>query len=355
MNRIPLFWAALSLALLSAACSEPSFTVKGDIQGASDTPVVLEKPDFNGRWIAVDSTRTSSSGAFSMSRPAPGAPEVFRLSVEGRYVYFPVDSTETVTLSSSLAAFDTAYTLTGSAQAEQMARFDHMLAAMPSDAPADSVEAFKRRAFNEFMRDGRGSILSYYVLTKTRDGRFVFDPQADYRYYAAVATAFGHFRPDDPHTALLQQASLEAMRRRNTAQGRSRVVEGEQIALIDIKLPDEKGRDTALSQIAGKGKPTVLVFSLMNEPESPALNARLRQVAARGVEIYHISFDRDQYAWREAAANLPWTTVFDPAGPGSANLASYNVTNLPAFFVYNAQGELTDRAADLDDLNRKLR
>ena len=64
----------LAASILATACSEPSFKVKGEIEGADNTPVVLEKADFHGRWMAVDSTRTSGSGSFSITqapRPLP--------------------------------------------------------------------------------------------------------------------------------------------------------------------------------------------------------------------------------------------------------------------------------------------
>lgn len=345
--------ASAAVLLTGSACTGPQFTVKGDIEGADKGSVVLEKSDFGGRWVAVDSTRTDGSGHFEMHRPAPASPEIFRLAYGGRYVYLPVDSTETITVTAAGADFDTSFTLSGSAQAEALERFDKDVAALPADCPADSLAAFKRRVYTEYLRDAQGSIVSYYVLTKTRGGAFLFDPEADYKYYAAVATAFDHYRPDDPHTALLKQTSVEGMRRRNTALGRRQVLQGEEITMIDITLPDEHGRQVSLSDIAGHGKRTVLVFSLMNEPQSPAINARLAELHKRGVEIYQVSVDTDQYAWRDAAANLPWTTVFDPSGTGT--LAKYNVSVLPAYFIYSPSGDLTDRAADLDDLSLKLR
>ncbi len=49
----------------------------------------------------------------------------------------------------------------------------------------------------DYIRDGQGSIVSYYVLTKTHGGKALFDPEdpSDTKYYAAVATQFQEFRP----------------------------------------------------------------------------------------------------------------------------------------------------------------
>ena len=69
---------------------------------------------------------------------------------------------------------------------------------------------------------------------------------------------------------------------------------------------------------------------------------------------YHISFDADHYVWRDAARNLPWITVIDPGGMSSDALVKYNVGTIPAFFIYDAGGELVDRASDFRELSQKL-
>ena len=72
------------------------------------------------------------------------------------------------------------------------------------------------------------------------------------------------------------------------------------------------------------------------------------------MEIYNVSLDPDRYAWRDAAANLPWTTVYDPEGEYSTTARNYNVTELPAFFVYSPEGELVARASNFEELNAML-
>lgn len=354
--------AAAAAAILAAAtaltgCGEASFKVKGEIDGASNQSVLLEKSDFHGRWIVVDSVRTDAGGKFSMTRPAPASPEIFRLDLEGRYIYFPVDSVETVSVSTSLEGFGHDFTLSGSENAEALARFDKEVMTLPSGIGADSLENFKRGVYTRYIQPSPGSIVSYYVLTKPLSGeRMLFDPKkGDYKYFAAVANGFKHLRPSDPHTALLEQTSLQAMKERNSAEGRVLQVEADEVAVIDIALPDSKGDIRKLSETVGNGKPTVVVFSVLTHPDSPALNMALSQLhRERGVNIYQVSYDPDQYSWREAAANLPWTTVFDPEGQYSNVLRSYNVGSLPVFFVYDSRGELKARASTIEQLKKEL-
>ncbi len=347
----------IASSLLLAACSEPSFKIKGDIEGADNKSIVLEKSDFYGRWIPVDSTRTSASGAFSISRPAPASPEIFRLALDDRFIYLPVDSVETLTVTSSLKDFGSDFSVTGSDKAEAITRFEKEVLALPSNISADSLDSFKRNVYSKYMRDAQGSIVAYYILTKVKDNKPLFDPDEDYKYFAAVATGFKHLRPDDPHTALLEATSVNALKKRNTGRGQQLEIAADEISMIEIDLPDENGQNRKLSEFVGNGKPTVVMFTLLTHPDAPASNIELSKIYNRyngNVNFYQVSLDPDQYAWRDAARNLPWTTVFDADGEYSKAAVTYNVGTIPAFYIYNRQGELSDRAESVDDLSKKL-
>lgn len=352
-----IFLFSIPLAILSS-CGEPQFKVSGEVDGGADKSLILEKSDFHGRWIAVDSTKVNASGKFEIKSDAPASPEIYRLSLDGKFIYFPVDYVENITIDSPAAAFGTDFTVGGSEQAANLASFEKELMALDF-ADEAKREAFKKNVYNKYLKDSQGGIIGYYVLTKIVDGKPLYDPESmsDAKYYAAVATAFDQFRPNDPHAGMLRDVSLQAMRRRNAAHGKKRVVEAEEITLIDIDLPDEKGKNVKLSEVAGKGKKTVLVFGMMNQPESPAMNIALSELYDNyggNVAIYHVSFDGDQYAWRDAAKNLRWTTVIDPAGMTSDALRNYNVGVLPTFFIYSADGRLLDRAQSVAELRNKL-
>ena len=71
---------------------------------------------------------------------------------------------------------------------------------------------------------------------------------------------------------------------------------------------------------------------------------------AEGLEVYQIAFDDDEFQWRQAAANLPWITVYNAPADGDQVLRDYNVGSLPATFVINRQGELVERVPDISHL-----
>lgn len=335
------------MALAAASCGSPKFKIQGEIEGADDKPMLLERADYVGKWITIDSTRTDSKGQFAFSGEAPAAPEIYRLVMDGSYLYLPVDSAETVTVTADARTFGSSYTLSGTPGAQSLADFERELARfMPHAAIADSASAFKRRVFSKYLRDGHGSVTSYYILTKTIDGRPLFDPSdgADYGYFSAVATAFRQYRPDDPRTLLLEETAVKALRERNARKGTRRVVEAPETGYIEISLPDENGVDRRLSEVIGKGRPAVLAFIALTDPAAPEQNRILNSLRG-SADIYMVGLDADLHGWREAAKNLPWVTVYDAEGASSRAALSYNVASLPAYYVFDAAGNLKSRAS----------
>lgn len=349
---------AMGMMIGVAACSDSEFEIEGVVEGADDMPILVEKSDFHGQWHAIDSTRTSKGGKFAVKMDAPVAPDIYRLNLDGKYIYVPIDSIETVTVKTSLAGFGSDYELAGTDQAVSMAKFEKELSKATVLSP-DSLAAFKRGVFEKYIRDGKGNILSYYVLTKTVNGRSLYNPldDSDLKYFSAVATAYKTFRPNDPRTPLLEGIALKGMSKRHSEAGMVKVFEGEESKLLEVELPDVDGKLRKLSDVASKGKPTVLIFSVLTHSDSPELNRRLAQIYesyAGGIEFYQVSLDPDQYSWREAARNLPWVNVYDVKKDESEAAALYNVSALPTFFIINSKGELIDRAETIEEFRRKL-
>ena len=127
MKRIARYFAAaasVAAIALAGGCGEKGFKIEGQLADSDGDKVLLEKADFSGYWTIVDSTRTDSKGQFSFSQPQQSGPEIFRLSLDDKYIYLPVDSTETLTVSSSKQNFGHEFTVSGTEQATRMAQFD---------------------------------------------------------------------------------------------------------------------------------------------------------------------------------------------------------------------------------------
>ncbi len=339
-------------------CGEKGFKIEGELTNADNEKILLEKADFSGYWTIVDSTRTDKKGYFKFSEPQQSGPEIFRLSLGDNYIYIPVDSTESLKVTTTKAGFGHDYTVTGSEQAARMAQFDKdLIAFIPNIDNADSLKNFKKRIYAEYMHDGKGNIMSYYILTKTIGGKALFDPTTeDYKYITAVANNFQQYKPEDARAPFLLNLARAALKHHNEMNGVRTVINAEEITLLDIALNDENGKERKLSELVGKGKPVVVAFTLMRDGTTPEINRQLAELYNAGkLDIYNVSPDRDQYGWKESAGNLPWITVLDPSAGQHKSFREYNVGELPTFFIYDAKGELSARCATVKEIREKLR
>lgn len=349
-------FAALTAAMLCASCdSKPQWTVDGRIEGADGETMIVEANN-NGTWYPLDSVKLDASGSFSIKQPAAGYPDIYRLRLGGKTLYFPIDSIETVTVVTTASAFDSEYTLSGTEAAEQLMNVEHRVAELLSKStPAGVVNdsLFKRELGGILLKDPSG-IVSYYIINKRIGGMQLFDPArpSDLKIIGAVANAFDHLRPSDPRTNYLRNLYLQN-RRRSAAAPRDTLA-ASIVKVFDISLHDNNGKLRSLEQLAAQGKVIVLNFTAYQADESPAFNRELNRVyekyAGRGMEIFQVSVDEDEYAWRQAAAPLPWITVLNPIAGGAENITNYNVVNIPTTYIIDRHGDLVERVDNINEL-----
>jgi peroxiredoxin len=122
----------------------------------------------------------------------------------------------------------------------------------------------------------------------------------------------------------------------------------------DISLVDELGKTRTLSEVVNNGKVVVLNFTAYTADGSQALNVELNKVysahKAQGIEIYQVGLDGDEFQWKQSAKNLPWITVYNTPKAGAQTLLDYNVSTLPATFIFNRQGNLVERVENINRL-----
>ena len=339
--------AAVSLT----ACNGNKFHVGGTIDGATDSTTLVLELSSNGQWFLVDSVKVGKNGQFSIDAPAPEVPSIYQLRVGGQAICFPVDSLDRLTISAKLATFGTDYTVSGSEHAEQVMKIDkEAMRFSGSKNDAAAMQAWKDQLSRQIVADPSG-IVAYYTINKYIDGKPLYDPMndSDLRIIGAVANAFNSFRPDDPRTEYLVNLLLDGQRRRRSLGAPSDTVYADVASLIDIKLQDYDGKEYSLSKVASENRVVLLDFTAYTTDISPRLNKLLNDIYqsyhSRGLAIYQVSVDQDNVAWREAAKNLPWITVFDPMSINSSTIGAYNVNGIPTTFVIR-NGEIVERVED---------
>lgn len=356
MKKVKIYVLAL-LAVMLTACGGNEFKVSGKIDGAGvDTKMVMEVSD-NGLWLIVDSVKLSKNGEFSVNQAAPRHADVYRLRCGEKSIYFPIDSIDNVRIDSKLDAFATDYTLSGSDIAVDMMNIDKKAMQM-HNANQESINEWKKELANKILVDPSG-IVAYYIINKYVDDKPLFNPEnkEDMRIIGAVANAYNTYKPNDPRTEYMVSMVVNNQRKNAVAVVTDTIVVDE-TPILDIQLQDENGKLQSLKDVAAQGKVVVLNFTVYSDELSPAFNKELadqyKKYEAKGLEIYQIAYDTDEFQWRQAAKNLPWITVYDGKGIYSENLARYNVSGFPTTFVINRKGEIVERVVDVTTLSSAI-
>ena len=352
------FLGTIAVALSITACSSNEWTVKGDIEGGEGHLLTLEASS-NGGWYMLDSL-TLKSDKFDFSQPAAGYPDIYRLAIDGKYIYFPVDSIETVSLKTSLDKFGSEYTLEGSDATAMIMEVEKRVAQVVNTKGeyAVAIDDSLKRDLAKIIIANPSGIVAYYIINKKIGKTPIFNAsvKSDLRIIGAVANAYTENRPNDPRTEYLKNLYL-ANKAMYTNYAKNDTVVVGQTHIFDINLNNPDGKKVSLANEATKGKVILLNFTSMTADESPAFNIELAKIyneyKDRGFEIYQVSVDEDEYAWQKAAKNLPWISVY--AGVDNPKcLIEYNVNFIPALYVINRNGEISERITDITKIKSTI-
>ena len=72
------------------------------------------------------------------------------------------------------------------------------------------------------------------------------------------------------------------------------------------------------------------------------------------VTIFQVGLDQTLGAWRDAAKNIPWIAVYDPAGEASKYVQQYQVYSIPTSFIIDKNGEIQERIQDPLELKKAI-
>ena len=375
--------ACAAAALLAAAlgsCDNKKFRVSGAITEAKDSVLYFENMSLDGP-VTVDSVKLDAEGTFSFSQKAPEAPEFYRLRIAGQIINLSIDSTETVTVKAAYPTMATAYTVEGSPECEvikelalkQIDLLGRVIAIerngnisfdLTRDSIARVVEAYKHDVKMNYIFKAPMRPSSYFALFQTLGNRLIFNPREsedDIKAFAAVATSWDTYHPNSVRGENLHNIAIQGMRNVRIVRNQmaAQAVEAGKVHeanLIDISLLDNQGHTRRLTDLTGKV--VLLDFHVFGSEGSTKRIMQMREIYnkyhARGLEIYQVSLDPDEHFWKTQTAALPWISVRDPQGLQSKNLALYNVSSLPTFFLIDRSNTLQKRDVQVKDLDAEL-
>lgn len=372
-----------TLALMAAmltSCNNKKFHINGTVTEAKDSVLYLENMSLDGP-VVVDSVKLDDKGAFSFSGKAPDAPEFYRLRIAGQIINLSVDSTETVDVKASYPSMATGYTVDGSAECatirelalKQIDLQNCVIAVQNNpnlgyDLTRDSigklVAAYKEDIKRNYIYKAPMRASSYFALFQTLGNMLIFNPREnadDVKVFAAVATSWDTYHPDALRGKNLHNIAIEGMKNvrimRNKMAAQNIDASKVNVSnIIDISLLDNQGNRRSLTDL--KGNVVMLDFHVFGSNGSTKRIMEMRELYNkyhdRGFEIYQVAFDPDEHFWKTQTAALPWISVRDPQGLQSQNLAAYNVSSIPTFFLIDRNNEVKKRDSQITDIDAEI-
>lgn len=375
MNSQTLFGTLLTAALM-CGCQSSKVKISGRFVGNDAREVYLEQLAPLSTSI-VDSTTLAADGSyeFRLKEVAP-TPVLYNLIYDGQRIPLLLAGGDRLTVS-SVGSVVRNYTVEGSDESELLRQFYQafVAGAQQLDAIAArfaepglteerrkeltseyTAEYYRiRREQLRFIIEHKSSLAAVYALYQRLPGdAYLFNGDSDVVYYRTVADALEESYPESPY---LQTLLAEITRMDARMSLSSRITEAE---YPDLELMDIYGKKVRLSSLAGKV--ILLDFWSAELGTSNRLNADLKEVyrkyadAPVGFEVYQVAIDTSKPLWITAVQEqqLPWISVSDLRGRGSASLGLYNVQKIPANFLIDKDGVIVARDIYGKELEKKL-
>ena len=209
---------------------------------------------------------------------------------------------------------------------------------------------YKQQAIR-FLYQYPGAFVNTSVIFHSFPGQlYVFSDPKDAMLLKMVYDSLYTSHPFSPHTMAIRDRyeSMEKALKMEHA-----LLQAEVSDFPDICLPDRNGRMVCLSE--WKGKSILLSFWHSTNVRMRLDNRELldlyAQYAQKGLEIFQVALDNDKAVWASSVKDqdIPWISVCDGMGIYSSSVTSYNVVEIPTFFIINKQGDIVTRVSHVDE------
>ena len=369
------------LIVITLACNnENNIIISGSCPGAISEYLYLNSVNLNNP-VLVDSARISRAGNFKI-RIENAEPSFYTLGFnDNEFITLIAEPGDRINLEFRGKRLQNDYTVNGSEESEKIRLLDKKLGQTiitldslsaqyqaiidQGDNPEkiSEIEEEYTRELNEqrkhniaFILDNLSNLSAIKALyQKINDNTYVLYQQRDLQYLKLVSDSLSQYYPGIALTKNLKE-NLDDEMNRMYINRISRAAEDLTPVSLDANLPDMNGEMVRLSDLM-KNNYVLLSFWSAESKECISNNLFLKQMYQlyhnKGFEIYQVNLDNDESRWKTSVRfdELPWVNVReeDPSNPVTARI--FNVTNLPANYLFDTNGEIV--AKDL--FGRSLR
>lgn len=369
----------ISIMVFLAGCNQPEKSeIRGKITNAQGQKIYLEEL-MVASIRPVDSAKISASGEF-VFRQHVQIPTFYLLKLsENNFITLLLDSAEKVTINADAINFSREYAVKGSPGSllvqqlnSRLNRTKQKLDSISSlteifrespdlearkkewDAAYDRLVQEQIRYSTDFVSEHPFSMASVLALyQKFDDENYVV---RDLQALRVAASALNSFYPKSEHVKALYTNTIQLIARERAGNLKQYIQENGQNS-PEIVLPDQNGREVALSSF--RGKYVLLHFWSATDQNSrivnPVLAELYKKFRNKGFEIYQVSVDKDKALWQNAIREdqLTWTNVGDMEGSIQA-VMFYNVQAVPFNYLLDKEGVVIARNLVGPNLNRTL-
>lgn len=372
----------LFVLFLAGCTNKNSISIDGNIKSREFKKIYLTRIDVD-TYVRIDSANIKSNGNFRFRFNAT-EPDFYQVSLNSSdYITILAEPGEKIRLSFPGKNLYEDYEVTGSEGTIKIKMLDETLlttlrkidslkviyykASKSSDSiklvPVINEEYLKivkeqRKKNIEFILGNLNSFASIKALFQRIDDKtYVLYNPRDLQFLKLVSDSLIFHYPDAKQARALKKIFEKEMNQMRINQIENAAMNAPETKL-DPNLRDINGNRVKLSSL--KGKIVLLAFwsttSELSIKENLALKELYNTYKPKGFEIYQISLDEDEAAWKKAVKfdELPWISVRedDPLNPFNARL--YNVRSLPSNFLYDRNGEILSSGLHGKPLQIKL-
>lgn len=341
MKKIVLIVAA---ALAMVACnSTKTYVVEGHISGLEGEVAIL---DLSGEELMASATVTD--GSFTMNVESEG-PAFTVLSINGQMMTPVFLDGSPIKIVGDMANPQTIVS-GGTAANDGFAEFNAMQWELMG--PVMSGEVTDDKVMEVFMEIEQRTAESYEKNANNLWGAYLFvsNKYREMETEEILATI-------EAYPADIQKMNEVALLK-EYAEGRLKTGIGQRY--IDITMPNVEGVEVPLSEVIAMNKYVLLDFwASWCRPcmsELPHLHDAYKAYHPLGFEIYGVSLDEEEAAWKSTVEqqNMSWVNVSTLQGWNTPAAKAYSVDSIPANLLIDAEGRIVAKNLRGEALVEKL-
>ena len=356
----------LGLAALAAvSCSKSNTaTVNATITGADQKEIIVSQLAVNHLRI-VDTVKTDGNGVVKAQIAAGETPDFYYLSYNGKKLASLIlKAGDKVNV--TVDTLGKGLQIEGSSESSLLMEYEQMMASSMSKMESLSIKMNEAEKANDMkaVQQYNAELGKVYVQHKQGVVKAIMQNpysfaniQALYQSFANALPVFGGENDfllvqrvhDSLQTVYPASAYVKSLKEQldqvhKVQEMAAKVSQATEASFPNIILPDANANMVELASL--EGKPFILMFWTIADANQNMFNNDLKDMykkyKAKGLEIYQVSIDTDKTAWATAVKEqeLPWTSVCDGKGAASPAVFAYNISSIPAIFVFDKNGDI---------------